>query len=102
MELTRIIDIANHIISDENIGHYVLHKSVEPCTMKSYKKFIYKLYLVNNKDKDLALALQHITQIPFNDIDIVWKYLDEKFLEQFLRWFKYGKLPNEPILDINN
>lgn len=99
MELTRIIDIINIIIKDENIGHYVLHKSIEPCTMKSYKKFLYNLYLINGKDKELKLTLQHITQVPSDAIDIAWKYLDEKFLEQLLTWFKYG---DESISNPNN
>lgn len=102
MELTRIIDIANLVIRNKNMGHYVLHKSVEPCAMKSYKKFIYKLYLINNKDRYLVLTLQHITQVPSDAIDIAWRYLDEKFLEQFLGWFKYGKPTNESISDSNN
>lgn len=102
MEIYDIVNAINRATSHENKGHYVLHRSMEQQSIKLYKKFIYKLILVNGSDKELILTHQHITQVPNINIENVWKYEDNEFLVQLLTWFKYGKLTNESILDPNN
>lgn len=102
MELYDIVDAINKAVRHENKGHYVLHRSMEQQSIKLYKKFLYRLYLVNGNDKELILTHQHITQVPNINIENVWKYEDNEFLVQLLTWFKYGELTNESIPNPNN
>lgn len=102
MELYDIIEAINVAVKHENKGHYILHKSMQQQSIKIYKKFLYKLYLVKGTEKKLILTHQHITQVPNIDIEKIWKEEDKQFLVQLLTWLKYGELTNESIPDINN
>lgn len=102
MEIYDIVDAINIATKDETGGHYVLHRSMEAQQMKVYKKFLYVLYFVIDGCKTRVLTHQHIVRLPSIDIEEAWAIQDKEFLIQLLTWFKYGKLPNEPILDTNN
>lgn len=101
MEIYDVIDAINRVILEQSDGQckYVLHRSLEVQDIKLYKKFVYKLYLIDKGVKKIVLTHQHMDKVPTNYIDKLWIQEDKAFLIQLLRWFKYG---DESILDSNN
>lgn len=102
MEIYDVINAINTAVKDDIHGHYVLHRSMEVQSVKIYKKFLYRLYLIRGSEKELVLTKQHITRLPNIDIEKIWAEEDKQFLTQLLTWFKYGKLKNESFPDPNN
>ena len=96
MELNDIIDILCKI---EN-KHYILHRYMDvDNNIKVFKKFIYKLYVIEEGEKKLLITYQNIVNLPSEYMEVAWQSEDRIFLGYILRWFKYG---DESISDSCN
>ena len=83
MKIQDIIEGLNRHIEDTRKelglqvkGHIVLHKTIEPCKFKAYKKYIAELFYVGTKTKN---------KISLGKVDIVDKVLEgqeEKILSK--------------------
>lgn len=84
-----IVDAASKLIKDK-VNTLVLHKSVKQHSkFKVYKIFEYKLYLVNSRNKDKTLILEHsfTRNTPSDDLLNTWIECDKEYLPILIKWF---------------
>lgn len=93
-----LYDIVNSISAIEQVN-LVLHRSMQVQKVKVYKKFVYNLYSIDGEFKNLIFSKEYILKVPNADIEQKWDESDKKYLDELLKWFKYG---NEQVSDTNN